>query len=234
MIKFNFYIHPHFILKYYLLRDLKWTTINYKFNGKVIDIGCGEKPYSNLFKNSEYAGIDFKTYSRNNTFSANKPDYYFGINYKKNYRLPFKSKGYNHSVSFQVLEHHAEPQMMISEMVRITKKNGYILLSVPFIGGLHEEPHDYFRYTPYALLYLFKKNNCDIVFLKKQGSLASTLSIIFMDGLINFANKNKVSYVVSILLFPFFLLISYLSFPLDKLLKTDNVFMNYVLLAKKN
>ena len=55
------------------------------------------------------------------------------------------------------MEHLYEPQTMLNEAYRILKLNGNILLTVPFLWCIHEATHDYFRYTPYGLKYMFEK-----------------------------------------------------------------------------
>ena len=39
----------------------------------------------------------------------------------------------------------------------ILKIDGNIILTVPWQWWVHEAPYDYFRYTPYALKYMFTK-----------------------------------------------------------------------------
>ena len=46
---------------------------------------------------------------------------------------------------------------MLNEAFRILKPGGAIVLQVPWQWRVHEAPHDYFRYTPYGLKYLFEK-----------------------------------------------------------------------------
>lgn len=230
----KFLVHPHFSIKYYLYRDIKKIIKKYSFKGKILDVGCGEKPYRQLFKNSSrYVGIDFKNYSKNEVFTQEKPDFYFSKNYLKTLQLPFKSNSFDHVVSFQVLEHHKDPPKMISEMVRVVKKNGLIIITAPFIWGLHEEPHDYYRFTEYAFRYLLEVNSCKILYLKKQGGIASTISVLLNDALTEFANKNSFLYIISLCLYPFFLAISYVCFILDPLLPTKKIFLNYIVVAKK-
>ena len=55
------------------------------------------------------------------------------------------------------MEHLCEPQIFLNESYRILKKDGTIILSVPWMWWIHEAPYDYFRYTPYGLKYMFEK-----------------------------------------------------------------------------
>jgi 2-polyprenyl-3-methyl-5-hydroxy-6-metoxy-1,4-benzoquinol methylase len=57
---------------------------------------------------------------------------------------------------FEVLEHIKEPQKAINNLYKFSNKKTKLLFSVPFNFPIHDEPHDYYRYTKYGLEYLFK------------------------------------------------------------------------------
>lgn len=119
--------------------------------GKLIyDFGCGEMPYKHFFLQyaEEYVGVDWS-----NTQHKLTADIVADLNQP----LPIDDEAADTIVSFSVLEHLREPQVMISEAHRILKQGGYIILQVPWQWWVHEAPHDYYRYTPYGLKYLFEK-----------------------------------------------------------------------------
>ncbi len=233
--KIRFYISPYFLSKFYILKAIKNVLEKYNFSGSLLDVGCGEKPYKNLFRGvKDYVGIDFKNYSTNKDFQGEKPDFYFGNNYSKKLNLPFENNFFDSVVSFQVLEHHKNPHKMIDEMFRVTKPNGYILLTAPFLGGIHEEPNDYQRFTEYGLVELFEPHKCKILEIKEQGALFSTISMLLNESLNSFAAKNKLFYFSSVLIYLPFILFSYLSLLLDRIFKSDKIFFNYLILVKKN
>jgi len=55
-----------------------------------------------------------------------------------------------------VLEHVEEFGKGVSEITRILKSGGTLLLGVPFRQAIHDYPTDYWRFTKFALEYLFK------------------------------------------------------------------------------
>jgi hypothetical protein len=55
------------------------------------------------------------------------------------------------------MEHLAEPESFLGETYRVLRKKGKIILTTPFMWGIHEAPHDYYRYTEYGLRYLLEK-----------------------------------------------------------------------------
>jgi SAM-dependent methyltransferase len=232
--KIRFYISPFFLIRHYLERDAKFFVKKHKFEGKVLDLGCGQKPYQHIFKNSDYVGIDFKNYSKNKDIAGGKPDFYFDEKYPKDFRLPFENGSFRHAVSFQVLEHHKKPELMISEMARVAGKGGLILISCPFVYALHEEPNDFQRLTHHKLKDIFEKNNCAVVEVKKQGGFFSAVSMLANEQLNFFAAKSGPNYFIAFVCYPFFLIFQYFSLLADLFIKPKAVFPNYLILAKKN
>jgi len=207
----------------------------YRFQGKVIDIGCGEKPFRPFFIHTEqYEGIDLKNYSENKDLCNGAPDYYFNEKYFNSWRLPFKDECYDTAVSFQVLEHHPNPQKMIEEMIRITKKGGYIMLSFPLIAGLHEKPNDFFRLTEYGLKEFLKKQKAEICEIRRQGSLFSTIAHLLCEYANNLAGRSRRAYWLVTLFYWPVLLFEYLALLLDKIVVSEDIFLNYLILAKKS
>lgn len=229
------YYSPYFICRFYIRQCIKEFVQKYKFKGTVIDVGCGQKPYKDIFlASSKYEGIDFKSFSSNKDFKTEAPDYFFDKTYQDNFKLPFKNESFDNSVSFQVLEHHQKPQTLISELVRITKKKGYIFITVPFIGGLHEAPHDYQRYTKYGLIELFKEHPVSIVKIQSCGSVMSTIVCLFNEYINVIAAQNRLGFIIALFLYPLDMFLQYLSLFVDKILVSEHIVFNYCILVKKN
>lgn len=122
-----------------------------KIKGVVYDLGCGIRPYEQeIIQNaSKYIGVDW---------SESLHGLHADIVANLNERLPVDDNAADTVVSFQVLEHLREPQLMLKEAYRILRAGGFIYLSVPFQWWVHEAPHDYFRYTRYGLQYLLERS----------------------------------------------------------------------------
>lgn len=111
--------------------------------GRVLDIGCGQMPYVHLFDRvtkRRYIGIDIQNHKGSVTASGEA--------------LPFRDAVFDSVLCLQVLEHVREPKQLFSEAYRVLKSNGVMLLTTPFMWGIHSEPVDFYRYTPYAIEYL--------------------------------------------------------------------------------
>lgn len=68
-----------------------------------------------------------------------------------------RSNTFDTVYSSQVLEHVLDPYKALTEIFRVLVPGGYAIISVPLLNGLHEEPHDYYRYTPYGINHLMEK-----------------------------------------------------------------------------
>lgn len=121
-----------------------------ELSGRVVDLGCGVRPFEQdiLQYADEYVGVDW-----GNTLHGLRADIVADLNLP----LPIANEVASHVVSFEVLEHLAEPQVMLAEAFRILRRGGEVTLSVPFQWWVHEAPWDYYRYTCHGLEYLLRK-----------------------------------------------------------------------------
>ncbi|HBT80823.1 MAG TPA: hypothetical protein DEB13_02705 [Candidatus Yanofskybacteria bacterium] len=109
-----------------------------------LDLGCSNSPYSHYFKNR--IGLDVNK-GRGVDVVADAHD------------LPFEDGKFDIILCTEVLEHLHSPHVAISEMKRVLKVGGKLILTTRFIFPVHDAPGDYFRYTKYGLRYLFKDWN---------------------------------------------------------------------------
>jgi len=217
------------------LQEIRSILKKYDFHGNLIDLGCGEKPYKDFFDGiDKYIGIDFSSYSSNKDFKGCAPDLFFNEIYTENFELPFANDSYDNAVAFQVIEHHKDPQKMLSEMIRVVKNGGYILLTVPFLGGVHEEPNDYQRFTEYGMAELLEKNGCAILESRKAGKFFSVVCMLAIEYLNAFAAKSKFNYYLSAIILPLLLLAEYGCLILDKVFTCDKFYIASIILAQKN
>jgi SAM-dependent methyltransferase len=162
--------------------DLQWSLIIAvlervapQARGRLLDVGCGDKPYLEIFRPyvSEYLGIENEASFTLTAASAKerKPDLYYDGT-----RLPFDDRTFDTVINIQVLEHTPRPGNLVREMARVLKDDGLLMLSAPFQFRLHEQPNDFFRYSPHGLKVLCADAGLEIVEVHNQGSLWSVVA----------------------------------------------------------
>ena len=133
-------------------------------NGTLLDIGCGMKPFENLFsKKIQYIGVEHES---NETTKA---DIFTDVNDG----LPFDDDYFDFIIISEVLEHLNEPYKLMAEIKRVLKDGGYLYITTPFIFGLHSLPYDYFRYTSKFYEYLSLKYELKLLKLEASNSIIS-------------------------------------------------------------
>jgi len=142
--------------------------------GRLLDVGCGDKPYEATFRPfvTEYVGIEHEGVfpKTNASASERRPDLYYDGN-----RLPFDDGSFDTVVSIQVLEHTPRPQPLLQEMARVLRHDGVLILSAPFSHRLHEEPYDFFRYTPHGLRAMCGEAGLEVTEVWDQGHFWSVI-----------------------------------------------------------
>ena len=143
-----------------LFVDMENAISNYA-QGRLLDIGCGNKPYAPLIKEkcSEHVGCDIEQ-SHLNMVDIICPAT----------DIPEDNQTYDTVFSTQVLEHVADHNKVFEEAKRLLKPGGHFIASVPMYWPHHEVPYDFFRFTKFGLQYLLEKNNFEVVEIKPNGN----------------------------------------------------------------
>jgi len=161
---------------YYIRKGLydKISLYSRELGGRLLDFGCGAKPYQSLFtKATEYIGVDYEGegHDHKNEFVD---IFYDGIN------LPFEDASFDSVFSSEVFEHLFLLPQNLNEIDRVLKPGGKLLLTVPFAWEEHEVPVDYARYTRFALADLLTQKGFEIIAVEKSGHYVQALHQLFI------------------------------------------------------
>ena len=140
---------------------LRAFLVRHQTKDRVLDIGSSTKAYGELFPNSVGVDID----------ESKRPDIIGDA-----HNLPCGDNEFDVVLCTEVLEHLHSPHIAISEMRRVLKVGGMLILTTRFIYPIHDGPHDYFRFTKYGLRYLFR--DWEIVELTPETSTMETFSVL--------------------------------------------------------
>jgi len=236
--RIKYYINPDFLEKSGIVNSINYLLKKYENNLKgksLLDIGCGSKPYQYLFDKLKinYAGIDFTNFSSNYSYTQLKPDFHFSKNYKKNFKLSqLKNNSYDIITAFQVLEHHKRPDIFFSEIKRILKPKGSLIISFPFIWELHEEPNDFQRLTHYKIEKLCLTYGLRVKEILKRGSVVSVISQLLNLSLKNLNLFPIIKKIIFMLILVPLQLISYF-YDKNMLNPERKIFLGYTFLIQK-
>ena len=114
---------------------------------KVIEVGAGTKAlaHKRLFNKAYFIATDIEKYD--------------GIDDVVDITSPrsLASDFFDLIICTNVLEHIPDPHRAVNEMHRALKRGGELFLVTPFLFPIHDPPHDFYRYTEYALIEMLKE-----------------------------------------------------------------------------
>lgn len=90
--------------------------------------------------------------------------------------IPLEAASVDSVLCTQVLEHVPHPWKAMAEMFRVLRPGGLALITAPQMNELHEEPHDYFRYTPFGLRSLCEDVGFRVLEIDQRGGYFSALA----------------------------------------------------------
>jgi len=131
--------------------------------GRLLDLGCGKVPLFGVYEPfvTEAVCVDWS----DSAHGAEHVDLACDLTKP----LPFEDAAFDTLLLSDVLEHLPEPEALWREMSRVLKPGGTLLLNVPFLYWLHETPHDYYRYTEFALQRFVDRAGLELVLLEPVG-----------------------------------------------------------------
>ncbi|MEP1057254.1 MULTISPECIES: methyltransferase domain-containing protein [Cyanophyceae] len=217
------FINPFYFARKGLYQHIKALSPSIK--GKTLDVGCGQKPYQGLYPNSDYIGLEIGSFETNCNRAA---DYFYdGVHF------PFAEQEFDSVITNQVFEHVFNPDQFLSEIYRILKPEGFLLLTVPFVWDEHEQPVDYARYSSFGLKHILEANGFKV--LEQRKSMADVRTLFQLaNGYLykKTVTKSNVlnSLITLVLMSPLNLLGELLAIILPK---NEDLYLDNIVLARK-
>jgi ubiquinone/menaquinone biosynthesis C-methylase UbiE len=207
------------------VKKLILRSLRTKSNQKWIDVGCGSTPFKYLFTKHQYTGIDIE---REGYGQAEKyvDKFYDGS------QIPFDDNYFDGVLCNQVLGVCDDDGLLLSEIARVLKVGGYLVLSTPFIYREVEKPFDFRRFTSYGIIKKLEENKFKLIENMKILSSLETLAML----LSNYISNHTPTRILKIFIHLLICLPIQLFFSLISIILPDNrdLFASSVVLAKKD
>ncbi|MBU0675090.1 MAG: class I SAM-dependent methyltransferase [Proteobacteria bacterium] len=153
-----------------LVAGLYDTALRRHAKGRLLDLGCGKVPLYLVYRDlvTENICVDWENTQHTNDYL----DYECDLTRE----LPFADGSFDTIILSDVLEHIPQPEILWREMARLLAPGGKIVMNVPFFYWLHERPHDYYRYTEFALRRFVELSGLSLVQLESVGGSPEILA----------------------------------------------------------
>lgn len=129
--------------------------------GKVLDVGAGAfDRYGKLFSCESYTRMDVSAREGIDLIGTAE-------------HIPAADSSYNAIVCTQVLGDVKDPRAAVKEFFRVLKPSGVVLASEALFNPLHDQPNDYWRFTPHTFTMLFTEAGFSGVTIEALGGFWS-------------------------------------------------------------
>lgn len=225
----NTWLSPRYLANVYARRALHEAAE--AVHGILIDVGCGLRPYERLFKGlvRVHVGVDWPA------AETNAKPHVFG----DALRMPFADSSVDTILATEVMEHLSDPDKFLEEAARILRPAGTLVLSVPFLEPLHEQPRDYYRFTPYGIRVVMERHGLAVVKMWTKGGWWSVVVGSFVTkSLYDWANpehqraRERDRWWLLPMVLPVCALAQLAAYGLDRIASSQKYALGYVVLAR--
>lgn len=131
---------------------------------RVLDAGAGETAHKNYFVRQRYCGLDLGI--GDHAWDYSRLDVLGDLE-----TLPFPDATFDAAINIVTLEHVLDPERVICELGRVLRPGGRFLLVAPLQWEEHQQPHDYGRFTRYALDRLLRQAGFTEISIQPVGGI---------------------------------------------------------------
>lgn len=187
---------------------------------RVLDAGAGEGVYARHFSAQRYVAVDLAV--GDPSWDYSRLDVIADLS-----ALPFPDGCFQACLNIVTLEHVREPARVLSEIARVLAPGGRLLLVVPQEWEIHQAPHDYYRFTRYALVWLLQQAGLRVETLEAAGGFFRVLARRLLNALQFF--RGPAFALAALIVVPPALLLPWL----DRLDRERNFTLGYLCTAVK-
>ena len=148
-----------------------WTIAAYErelrahAHGILADVGCGNVPYFGIYRDlvDDVITIDWAT--------GIHQKQHVDIECDLNRSIALADGSVDSVLCTDMMQYIIEPRLLWSEMFRIARPGAAVIIGVPFYYWITERPHDYHRYTRYALERYARESGFEVASIYPVGGL---------------------------------------------------------------
>jgi SAM-dependent methyltransferase len=143
---------------------------------RVLDAGAGETAHKHHFAAQRYYGLDLGI--GDHAWDYSRLDVLGNLE-----TLPFPDATFEAAINIVTLEHVLHPDRVICELGRVLAPGGRFLLVAPLQWEEHQQPHDYGRFTRYALDHLLRQAGFTDISIQPVGGIFRLISRRLLNAL---------------------------------------------------
>lgn len=146
-------------------------------HGELLDVGCGSKPFAPVFAGqvTRYRGTDL---AASRYLGDARPDAFARAEAQ-----PFRAASFDTVLGLSMLTYLPEPGAMIREAHRLLRPGGVLILEFTQMVPLHDEPHDYFRFTRFGAAHLLREAGFEPLEFVPVGGLMARVGLSLIAAL---------------------------------------------------
>lgn len=192
--------------------------------GSVLDVGCGRAPYRKWLSGaSEYVGVDVE--SRPGIDRLIEPGEPW----------PLDDAYFDSILCTQVLEHDSRPDHTLSEISRVVRPGGTVLITVPFAYNEHALPHDYRRWSAAGAAGLVGER-FRVEETRKQGRVGTLLGALWLNWIDHAVGRSPALQLLRALALPVWIagctVVNGLARVVDAMDRTGAFYLNVMIVAR--
>jgi len=136
---------------------------------RVLDAGAGETAHKHYFAEQQYCGLDLAVGDK--AWDYSRLDVLGDLE-----TLPFPNGTFEAAINIVTLEHVLHPDRVLCELGRVLAPGGRFLLVAPLQWEEHQQPHDYGRFTRFALDRLLRQAGFADISIQPVGGIFRLIS----------------------------------------------------------